>query len=467
MVMTADQKQLTVNNLDVPMWKHYPKYKDSGVELLGEVPEGWTIKRIGIYTKLLTGYAFESELFSYNDEHIKLVRGDNVTTGKLRWGDKTRYWPEISKYLERYLLKENDIVIGMDGSKVGKNYAIVKEEDLPLILVQRVACIRCMQSFIPSFVFYSIANDMFYYYVNITKTDPAVPHITLKNIRDYPICFPPLPEQRAISSFLDRQTAHLDSLISKKERLIALLEEKRAALISSAVTKGLDPNLPMKDSGVEWFGKVPEHWNMNRLRFVCKINPSKSEVSTLPSDTFVSFLPMEMIDENGMISLEETRTIGQVWGGFTYFKENDVLLAKITPCFENGKGAICSNLLNGIGFGTTELHIIRSVESSNSRFIYYITKSNSFRKIGKAMMYGTAGQQRVPEDFIKDFRVGLPPLPEQRAIASFLDRETARIDALILKVREGIEKMKEYRTALISAAVTGKIDVRKEINNAT
>ena len=214
--------------------------KDSGVEWLGEVPEGWMIKRIGIDTKSLTGFAFESEQFSYEDEHIKLVRGDNVTTGKLRWGDKTRRWSEISNDLERYLLEENDIVIGMDGSKVGRNYAIAKEEDLPLILVQRVARIRCMQSLIPRFLYYFIANDMFSYYVNTTKTDPAVPHITLKNIRDYSICFPPLPEQRAIAAFLDTETGHIDTLTTKIQTSISKLSEYRTSLISDAVTGKID-----------------------------------------------------------------------------------------------------------------------------------------------------------------------------------------------------------------------------------
>lgn len=215
-----------------------------------------------------------------------------------------------------------------------------------------------------------------------------------------------------------------------------------------------------KDSGVEWLGEIPAHWNAERLRFACSVNPSKAELSDLPASTEVSFMPMEAISEDGKINLEQTRHLEQVRQGYTNFRDGDVVVAKITPCFENGKGALCANLLGGVGFGTTELQVLRPSENVYSPFIFYLTKSHPFRNLGIASMQGSAGQQRVTDEFIKDFRLSLPPLPEQRAIAAFLDRETAKIDALIAKVRDGIKKLKEYRIALISAAVTGKIDVR-------
>src|SRR6266581_519840 len=213
-----------------------------------------------------------------------------------------------------------------------------------------------------------------------------------------------------------------------------------------------------KDSGVEWLGEIPQHWEVKRLRFICHVNPSKTALSYLPIDTPISFLPMEQIGVDGSISLEETRTIEQVRQGYTCFRNGDVIVAKITPCFENGKGALCTQLLNGIGFGTTELHVLRAKDETDPKFIFYLTRSEPFRKIGTAMMYGSAGQQRVPEDFISDFHVGLPILTEQRAIATFLDRETTRINALIAKKERLIDLLREKRAALISHAVTKGLD---------
>ncbi len=212
-----------------------------------------------------------------------------------------------------------------------------------------------------------------------------------------------------------------------------------------------------KDSGVEWLGEIPEHWEVKRLQFDCKINP-KGDSLNLPGEMEVSFLPMECIGEDGRLSLEKTRTIEQVRQGYTYFQNEDVILAKITPCFENGKGALCQGLLNGIGFGTTELHILRANEETYPKFIFYLTKSDPFQKIGAAMMYGAAGQKRLPEEFIRDFPVSTPTLLEQQAIATFLDREIAKINTLIVKKERLIELLQEKRAALISQAVTKGLD---------
>jgi restriction endonuclease S subunit len=172
---------------------------------------------------------------------------------------------------------------------------------------------------------------------------------------------------------------------------------------------------------------------------------------------------MERIGEDGTLSLEEKRPIEEVRQGYTYFRDEDVIVAKITPCFENGKIALCCNLVGGIGFGTTELHVLRTRGCVLPSFIAYITRIVEFRSIGTSTMYGAAGQQRVPENFVANFQIPFPPPPEQRAIAAFLDQETAKLDTLIAKVQQGIALLREYRTALISAAVTGTIDVREHL----
>lgn len=213
-----------------------------------------------------------------------------------------------------------------------------------------------------------------------------------------------------------------------------------------------------KPSGVEWLGKLPGHWEVKRLRFVAQINPTKSELNGLSEDTPVSFVPMDAVGEYGGLLLETEKTLDEVKNGYTYFVDGDVVLAKITPCFENGKGALAGGLLNGVGFGTTELHVLRPKPVLDRRFLFYFSIAYPFRKQGEFQMYGAGGQKRVPEEFIKDFRLGLPSVDEQRAIAAFLDRETARIDALIEKKQRFIELLQEKRAALISRAVTRGLD---------
>jgi type I restriction enzyme, S subunit len=213
-----------------------------------------------------------------------------------------------------------------------------------------------------------------------------------------------------------------------------------------------------RDSGVDWLGEIPAHWKVQRLKFAALINPRTSELKQLPPETEVSFLPMERIGENGLLDLGETRPIQTLAGGYTSFKDGDVLIAKIPPCYENGKGALCAGLIGGIGFGTTELHVLRTTTDLDPKFLFYLTRASDFRAIGAAMMDGAAGQKRVPQSFLENTAIGIPPLSEQHSIAAFLDRETARLDALIAKKERLLALLAEKRAALISHAVTKGLD---------
>lgn len=214
-----------------------------------------------------------------------------------------------------------------------------------------------------------------------------------------------------------------------------------------------------KDSGVEWLGTIPTAWEVKRLRFVSESNPVPGEVRGLPGDTEVSFVPMEAVGERGGLALEAKKLLADVKAGYTYFRDGDVVIAKITPCFENLKGALADGLTNGIAFGTTELHVLRASKEVNKRFAFYVTMSDAFRRLGEADMYGAGGQKRISESFVRNFPLALPPVPEQRAIATFLDRETARIDALVAKKERLITLLQERRTALITRAVTKGLDL--------
>lgn len=210
----------------------------------------------------------------------------------------------------------------------------------------------------------------------------------------------------------------------------------------------------MRPSGVAWLGDVPEHWRTKPLRFACRLNPTKGEISHLPPDTEVSFVPMEAVREFGGMDLAQTKPIESVLQGYTYFRDGDVVVAKITPCFENGKGSIAAGLTNGLGFGTTELHTLRPRPELDRQFLFYLTLSHEFRQQGAGQMYGAGGQKRVPESFLRDFVAPLPPLPEQQAIARWLDERTRRIDELVVAKRRLINLLAEQRTALITHAVT-------------
>jgi restriction endonuclease S subunit len=221
-----------------------------------------------------------------------------------------------------------------------------------------------------------------------------------------------------------------------------------------------------KDSSVEWLGTIPTAWEVKRLRFVSESNPVPGEVRGLPGDTEVSFVPMEAVGERGGLALEAEKLLADVKAGYTYFRDGDVVIAKITPCFENLKGALADGLTNGIAFGTTELHVLRASEEVNQRFAFYVTMSDAFRRLGEADMYGAGGQKRISESFVRNFPLALPPVPEQRAIATFLDRETARIDALVAKKERLIRLLQERRTALITRAVTKGLDPTAQMKDS-
>ena len=211
-------------------------------------------------------------------------------------------------------------------------------------------------------------------------------------------------------------------------------------------------------TGYEGIARIPAHWTTERLRFLASLNPVKSEVVSRLPDTQVSFVPMEAVHEFGGLDVEKTRYLEDVYKGYTFFRDGDVIIAKITPCFENGKGSIAANLANGIGFGTTELHVLRPRPCLAREYLFYLTMSVPFRRLGEGSMYGAGGQKRVPESFLANFRTPIPPPEEQEAIAAFLRHETAKIDALVAKKRQLSELLKEKRSALISHAVTKGLD---------
>jgi type I restriction enzyme S subunit len=197
-----------------------------------------------------------------------------------------------------------------------------------------------------------------------------------------------------------------------------------------------------------------------------EVNPPAPRLRRLAAEDEVSFVPMDALSGHGRIDLDQTRTLADVSSGYTEFQDNDVIVAKITPCFENGKAALATGLTNGAAYGTTELHVLRAGPALDPGFLFYVATSDRFRKLGESEMYGAGGQKRVPPEFVKDFPMPVPPLPEQRHIAAFLDRKTAQIDGLIARKQELLEKLKEERLTVITQAVTRGLNPAARLRNS-
>lgn len=452
----------------------YPKYKPSGVEWLGDVPAHWEVKRI----KSIATYRVSNvDKVAVDDEvQIRLVNYTDVYHHDYIGPDMGLM--ETTATLEevgRFSLRPGDVVITKD-SEDWRDIAVpalVVESGPDLVCGYHLGILRPKKpNLLGSFLFRALQTSTVNQQFRVAAT--GVTRYGLPK-SETEVAWLPLPspqEQRLIADFLDREAAKIDTLIDKKQTLIERLKEKRAALITRTVTRGLPPDAAraaglepepkMRASGVEWLGDVPAHWEVKRGRFCVEVQPSSNRLRELSPDNEVSFVPMEAVGEYGGLDLEQTRAVAERGSGYMEFEDGDVIVAKITPCFENGKGALASGLLNGAAIGTTELHVLRPRSNLDRRLLFYFTISPLFRTLGEGEMYGAGGQKRVPTSFCEDVPILLAPLDEQRAIADFLDRETAKIDGLVAKVETAIARLREYRAALITAAVTGQVEVRGE-----
>jgi type I restriction enzyme S subunit len=269
---------------------------------------------------------------------------------------------------------------------------------------------------------------------------------------------PPPEEQAAIVAFIEYKSEEINNVVTAKKRIISLLREQKTALINRAVTQGLDASTPCRASGIDWLGDVPVHWEVKKLKYLTRLNPSRKRF--FEADETCVFLPMESVSTEGRILHQQYRLVNEVREGFTYFERGDVVMAKITPCFENGKGAYLKELETDFGFGTTEFIVLRANKKILPNFLHLVTVCEAFRSQGEEFMTGSAGQKRVPTSFVSNFSIGLPPISEQAAIVEHIERETQLIETTIATAEREIELMQELKTSLIASAVTGQIDVR-------
>ena len=425
-------------------WKAYLEYKQSGVEWLGDVPEHWIYGRLGDYVKLINGFPFDSQNFDRE-----------VGTPLIRIRDILNNFTEVNwagKDITEAAVRAGDILIGMDG-----DFNVAWWSGPRAMLNQRVCCLRAKDILNQRYLFYLVGYPL--RVINDVTYATTVKHLSSFDVLKIRLLLPRYSEQTAIAAFLDRETARIDFLIEKKQRQIELLQEKRSALISHAVTKGLDPNVKMKDSGVEWLGEIPEHWEVKSIRRIAKAvktggTPAGAEEMHFDQTGFNWYTPSDFhvdvtlsgssrrLSEIGKkeVRLFPAMTVMMVGIGATIGKV--ALSLEPSSCNQQINAIVCNSKMTP-KFLTYLLRIMRA----------YIFRCGKFTTL-----------PIINQEDTKALIITCPPLPEQDVIVSILDNETERTDALIGKIQMSIDKLREYRTALISAAVTGKIDVRKEVS---
>jgi len=273
----------------------------------------------------------------------------------------------------------------------------------------------------------------------------------------------PIPsrdEQDQIVRYLNWQISKYTRTIKLKHGQIMLLKEQRRAVIDKGILHGFSAS-DYKESNVYWLDRVPATWEVMPLKRICKINASISNTIKEMADTdIVTFLPMENVSTTGDIDCSIKKPLSTVRTGFSSFAKDDVVVAKITPCFENGKGACLDNLDTDIGFGTTEFINLRPSDRILPQYLYMITMTQPFRKLGEEIMTGSAGQKRISADYIKNFTIGIPDINEQEQILAEIEHRLKKIDNLLRIEKENIDILQELRTRVISDVISGQIDVR-------
>lgn len=448
--------------MSVIKYRSEEEMKDSGIKWIGAMPKNWNLMMIKRLSRIGRGAS---------PRPIDDQKFFDDLNGEYAWSRIA----DVSSS-EKYLRKTKQMM-----SKLGANLSVKLEvNSLFLSIAGSVGkpCITKIKTCIhDGFVYFpelkpELSDYMFYIFdggqcykglgklgtqLNLNRETVGsiyLPHSSGDN------------EKLKIANFLDIKTAQFNSIISKKELLIKKLEEAKKSLISEVVTgkvKIVDGEMvkrqpeEMKDSGVEWLGKIPKDWEVKRIKFLLNINPSKSEISN--KNIKCNFIPMNKI-HNGLIETDETALIKEVYDSYTYFKNEDIIMAKVTPCFENGDIAIATKLVNGIGFGTTEINVFRVEKQYDNEFIYYTMQEQHFMRYGSSHMTGVAGLKRIPTSFFSNFKVPLPKHEDQIGLSQFINMRFKSIKNIIRMYRLQIQKLKQAKQSLISEAVTGKIDLR-------
>ncbi len=432
--------------------KPYQRYKESGIDWIGKVPEHWEVKPVYSVATIRNGYPFKSELFkSEGVKSDRLIRIRDIA------GDDESIFTEEA-CPDSAIISNGDVLIGMDG-----DFNVHRWMRGPAKLNQRMCAVSGRTEDVTQFLSrclpipLRVINDLAY--------ATTVKHLSSYEVLHTRIAVPPTHELANINGVLDRETSRIDTLISEKERLIILLQEYRQALISRAVTKGLDPKVKMKDPGVEWLGEVPEHWEVKKLKNISPqitvgivVEPSKYYVDNgVPALRSLNISSGSIIKENFVfISNEANETLSK-----SRLNLGDLVVVRSG---QPGTTAVIPKELDGCN--CIDLIIIRKPIDVSENYLSLFMNSD-LAKLQVTFGIGGAIQQHFNVGMAQNIVIPLPPQSEQTSIASFLDQETSRIDTLISEARKFIDLLKEYRSSLITAAVTGKIDLREVVSSGS
>ncbi|MEB3791270.1 restriction endonuclease subunit S [Acinetobacter sp. IK40] len=437
-------------------FKEYPSYKASGVEWLGDVPNHWNLKRFG--------YIFDEN--KKKNIGLKEINVLSLSYGNIKEKNIDDNKGLLPESFETYqIIKPNDIVFRFTDlqndkrslrSAISKYHGIITSAYISVTTKQNADFYNYLfRAYDLQKVFYSMGEGM-------------RQSLKMDELNKMPVVLPNKDEQKHIVSFLDTETARINNLISKQEKLIELLEEQRKSIISHAVTKGLNPNAPMKDSGVEWLGNVPEHW---------ELTPIKHLVKTQKGFAFSSHLFKE--DDNG-IGITKASDIknGSILEASTFIDKDqfdeykkyqlytdDIIISTVgsTPEVSNsavGQIGLLPEDLEGCLLNQNTV-IFRSKPLIDQVFLYYTLLSKAYRNYLDLFAHGTANQASLSIVDMLAFSLPLPPKNEQSDIVLYIKKKSFVINRLIHNQKQLIEKLKEYRSSIISHAVTGKIDVRE------
>lgn len=430
----------------------YEEYKDSGVEWIGEVPSHWEVMKTSLaFNHIGSGTTpSTSKKEYYDDEGAYWLQTGDLTDGLIF---------DTSKKVSKIAVKEcnlkfypqNSVVIAMYGATIGK---------MGLLQIQcatnQACCVLPSNKYIDAkytfYFFLSAKSDLL-----ISAIGGGQPNISQDVIKKTKIILPPFSEQQAIANYLEDECGKINSQIAKANHRIELLEELKQTVITDAVTKGLDPNAPMKDSGVEWIGKVPIHWEVMRLRFACEFRngytPSKANLDFWENGS-IPWYRMEDIRESGRFLNEAKQYITRkAVKGNGLFEAGSFILATTATIGEHAV-LIADSLANQ---QFTNLKICKSLSNRLSRdfFFYYLFVIDDYCKSTTR----TATFPAVNMDDLKNFGVTIPPLQEQQAIVAHIEDEVGKIDSRISRANRRIELLEELKQSIITEAVTGKIKV--------
>lgn len=436
----------------------YDAYRDSGVEWLGEIPKHWRPLRLKIALSAPLQYG-ANETAELDDPLLpRYIRITDVSdTGTLREETFKSLPEEVAK---PYLLEDGDLLFARSGATVGKTILFRAEWGRAAYAGYLIRARLNRQRIIPEFLAYFCQSRNYWEWLSSSFIQATIQNVSAERYAGLPIAVPPVDEQRCIAAFLDQQTKRIDGLIAKKERQIELLQEKRATLVTHAVTKGLNPSAKMKESGIAWLGPVPEHWSLVQLRrVVCQFVDYRGRTPE-KTDSGVRLITAKNI-KGGEIdfSLSEeymSEDKYEAWMVRGWPVIGDVLVTTEAPL---GEVAQISDPTIALAQRVILMKVNNSVMTNGYLKYHFMGGFGQGELWSRATGSTAIG---IKADRLKETLVTTPPLTEQLGIIQFLDTQIDKIQRPLASIQNSIDKLREFRTALISAAVTGMIDVRGE-----